>query len=423
MVETRTAVEPGKLRELPTLKLEGLGTGNSIDNIQHQMRTVQITQSIYSPYVSTRIGIVDAVAMHEKLLPVLGEEKFTMSGTDSGGRTIAAESYVHTMGDMAVHENRRGLTYVLIGESEWMQNNFRDKVRKTFHDMSYPDMASAIASEYLQKSLDDVDSSPKIQKDYFCLNLSPIQQINVFAKRCWDVSGSSDSFYQLFARMSQGKEELVLKNIRKLLEEGPVWTFYLTQHMDNEKEIERMQVQGQPVSRITGISKSNNNNSQNLTFAGYDSRGFQQVDVYKRNVIEVENTSSRPSYLGGSELQTSSYRGSHMSAQVTPHVRTRYETVDTTPQYFHETLYKNMYSQPLINSLTQKDITIETHGNALIKAGDVVKIEEPRIDGFDEREKSERYSGNYVVTNKVDTIGNDGTFTSKLTLSRESDTL
>ena len=75
MVETRTAVEPGKLRELPTLKLEGLGTGNSIDNIQHQMRTVQMTQSIYSPYVSTRIGIVDAVAMHEKLLPVLGEEK------------------------------------------------------------------------------------------------------------------------------------------------------------------------------------------------------------------------------------------------------------------------------------------------------------------------------------------------------------
>ena len=147
----RSAIEPGKLREMPTLSLTGLGTGNRADNIHHLMRAVSISQSIYLPYVQTRLTLNDGAALHEKILPVLGEERLKINMTDSGGRTMDVRSYMHTSSDQVPYQNHRSLVYIMQGVNYWYHNNLRDKVRKTFHDMTYTDMISAIASEYLEK--------------------------------------------------------------------------------------------------------------------------------------------------------------------------------------------------------------------------------------------------------------------------------
>lgn len=414
----RSAIEPGKLREMPTLSLAGLGTGNTADNIHHLMRAVSISQSIYLPYVQTRLTLNDGAALHEKILPVLGEERLRINMTDSGGRTMDVRSYMHTSSDQVPYQNHRSLVYIMQGVNYWYHNNLRDKVRKTFHDMSYTDMISAIASEYLKKSLDDVHPSIGTQKDYFCPCLSPVQLIELMAKRA-DVSGPT--FYRLYAKQTDSGEELNFHDIAQLAEYSTKWTFWYGEAIDESREVERQQVSGARQSRVISMQKVNNNNTHDLTLAGYASRGYDKIDIYRRNVIQKQDKGSRTSYLGDKELQTGSFVRKEMESQITPHVRNRFQAFDDTPQYTHEALEKHLSSQPLTNSLTQKDIVIESHGNFLVGVGDVVEYKEPRVDGYNEREESKRYSGKYIVTNKTDTISRDGTHISKFVLSRESD--
>lgn len=419
-VSNRSAIEPGKLRDLPVLRLNALGGTKSVNNFHHLMRGLSITQSIYVPYVQTRLTVLDGAGLNETYLPILGEEELEFSITDSGGRTLNGSSYMYTLSEQIPYQNHRSLSYIMQGASSWYHNNLRDKVRKTFHDMSYTDMAAAIASEYLGKPFDSVHGSEDMQKDYFCPCLSPVQLIELMAKRA--MQGNRPAFYRLYAKQtSGGGEELMFHNIDVLTSEGPKWTFFYGEPVDEAREAERRQVSGMNQSRVISMQRANNNNTHDLTLAGYASRGYDQLDIYRRNVIQESYNFGRTSNLASEELQTNSFVKRHMESRITPHVRNRFQVYDDTEQYRHRALDKHLFSQPLINSLTQRDIVIESHGNFQVGVGDVVQYEEPRIDGYNERERSERYSGKYLITSKTDTISRDGTHISKFVLSRESD--
>ena len=421
---TVNALEPHKLRDWSTLDLQSLSSGGTITQLHHLLRSVTVQQSVYNPTVRTEFALQDGRQVFDKLLPVQGEEVMLMGLVDSGGRSADLVSHMYTMTDMITSHNGTMNTYGLVGQSLWMQENYREKVRKTFKDMKYSDMIVSLCNDYLGESPKSVDTSTFEQKRFFCPQLSPLQVIDILLKRAHD---NNPGFWVLHGAWSTGiGQHLRLSNLYNNLQQGPKWTFRIGDGARFSDTIDGEQIEGKPTSRVTSWSYTNMHNAHDLTHAGFESRQYDKIDIFTRNYIQVEDKGNRPTYLSDSPIHTGAFRGSHMQPKFNPNQRTRFQMVDT--DYYRgidntDTLDKSIMSMPLQSSLTQKDLTIITAGNLLVQAGDVVEVLHAEVHALDEdRAESKRLSGNYLVTSKTDTFTNTNEHFSKLVLSRESHT-
>ena len=175
---TVNALEPHKLRDWSTLDLQSLSSGGTITQLHHLLRSVTVQQSVYNPYLQTEFALQDGRQVFDKLLPVQGEEAMLLGLTDSGGRTGTLTSHMYTMTDMVTSHNGMINTYGLIGQSLWMQENYREKVRKTFLDQKYSDMIVTLCNDYLGVTPKSVDVSTYVQRRFYCPQLSPLQVID-----------------------------------------------------------------------------------------------------------------------------------------------------------------------------------------------------------------------------------------------------
>ena len=409
-----SGIEPKKLRSFNQLKLEGLGTGQSMEP-WHQFRGLVIEQSIYSPYIRTSLVLHDAASIFDTRLPILGEEKLSLKFEDASGKKVKLDSYITNVSPIEYHEGRKMVGYILEGKSEWAINNPRDKCRYTYEDTPYQDIASDVASKYLSKPFDSVDPTIEPPVRYYLQNLTPFQTLELLARKSWD---GGPSLFTTHARLKDGKEEFHYKNVYKLWEQGPSWKFWVTDAVDEKRELDVRFTNGTKEARVEAIERTNSFNSTDLTLSGYDSRSYQHLDLYNKHITEVVDTGNRSSFAG-KELQTEAFRSKYMSPQVTPENRRLYTMTDTQ---YNEDKYRDKFvmSQPFIQAMGQNEITLQTYGISDLNVGDTCDLQEVRIDGYEQRKLSKRYSGKWLITHKKDSIGFDMSYVSKFVLSRES---
>lgn len=414
-------LEPHKLRGFPVMTLRGLGNGKVQKELHHLMRFISVQQSVYSPAIRTEFALADGREVFNKEVGIYGEEALTIKMSDSGNRSAKLDSHMYTMSDVFTSYNGMINTYALQGASFLMQENYRDKVRKTFKDQKYSDMASSLASEYLGKSFDVLDSTQYLQKRFYCPQLSPLQLMQLFCKRASD---GQEGFWTVFSSWNQEGEKFHFANLANNMQKGPVWEFRIGDGARASETIDQEQIDGAAKSRVTSWSYSNMHNSHDVTHAGYWTRQYDKIDMRNRAFYQKEDKGSRTNFLADSPLHTSSFMSQYMEPKVNPNNRTRFQIVDTAPQRgidATDSLDKSLVSMPILNSLTQKDLVIITSGNLKVKAGDVVEVKQAEIHAMDEsRSESKRLSGRYLVTSKIDTFTNTSEHFSKFTLSRDS---
>lgn len=411
---TASGVEPKKLRNFNKLRITGLGTGSTIEP-WHQFRALQIEQSVYSPYIRTSIVLNDSASIFETRMPILGEEKLSFSYTDANGKSVSLDSYITNVSPVKYYEGRKMVGYILEGKSEWAVNNPRDKCRETYTETPYESIASDVASKYLSKPFDSVDSTSTPPVRYYLQNLTPFQTLELLARKAWD---GGPSMFTAHGRIKDGKEEFHFKNLYKSWSQGEKFTFFITDAIDEKRLLDVEFVNGSPKARIEAIERTNQFNATDMILAGFDSRAYLHVDLFNKNVTEKVNNSSRSSFAG-KELHTSAFRSSYMSPQVKPENRRLFTATDTVN---NEDLYREKFlvSQPFIHAMGQNEITIQTYGVSDLNVGDTCRLEEIRIDGYEQRKKSTRYTGKWLVTHKKDSIGFDMSYVSKFVLTRES---
>lgn len=414
-VSTVSAIEPTKIQEFNKLTLEGLGTG-AIADFHHLFRGLVVDTSLYRPYVKTKVVIEDAASLFETRLPILGEEKLTYTFLDANQSQQTGESYITNVSPVKVYEGRKMVGYILEGKSEQAINNVRGTCRETYSGTNYSDIAQDVASRWLKKPFDNVDATIKPPEYYYLQNMTPFQTLDILKRMSW---AGYESYYTAYATFESGQERFNYQNIFNLMKKSAKYRFFVTDAMDEAKELEEMFVRGVPATRVLGIDRTNQFNTPDVIMSGWDSRTYQHVDIVHKNVTEVRNKASRPTVLAGKELYTGSYRGKYMSPIVNDEVRRlfNFTEVPLNDNYYRD---KFLDSQPLIHALGQNEITIVTAGTTKVNVGEVVKMKTVKIDGYDLREDSVRYGEDWIITRKVDTIGFDNSFMSRFVLSRES---
>ena len=409
-------------------------TGRNSINIVSQVLELNMFESIFSPVIKAELLVSDAIGLFVNF-PLTGEELVKVSYTTTQDNETRQEIMViESVTDIMVANDNRSMIYklTLVSLEAWanarrnVQKAYRGNITdavKSIYDEFIVDPLKNVAGSLARKSFNSTLSVEQ-QKLIVIPNLKPFAAIKMLAGLINPRSKESVSytFYQnkngyhfktlqdMFARGRTGQARLFAKRngyryISNEIEDSD--------RMSNDNRI------------VTAITYNRRHSTLDKISTGYFQNKLFEINMAQKAYFVTETRAAESTNIERNKLNTEVYQN------LTPIENS--EEAGNRVRYFISNYKENDLSFPVSEkrerwgldliahiALSQIDITVTIPGDTKLNAGELFYMEVPKVQGFNVNDEDPLISGYFLITEKRDTINQNGDFSTSLRLQKDS---
>lgn len=420
-------------------------SGTSSINLKNRMSIipqvveVNMFESIFSPVIRAELLINDSIGLFVNF-PLTGEEIIKVSYKAPDGNIRTNWMIIEKISDIAISDDSRTMVYVMSCISIEAWQNARTNVQKALN---------ATAATAIETLFEDYISTPIRQTFPFIgnrddntfynfapagadsqvwviPNISPFHAINMLSKKI--ISNNDKSYSYIFYQNRYGYN---LRSIQDMFDKDNSNGFR-SKATENKYKYMSNEVDD-------GDSKLNNDNrivtaisfNKRLSSLEKISMGYFQNKLFEINPAQKayniweEETPDKATFLETNILDTQAHKnavpiqGDEEQANMVRYtINNRSENdIDQPVEQTRNRWGKDVISQI---AMSQVDITVTIPADNNFAVGELFYMETPVVHGFNRNEEDELISGLYIITQKRDTIIQDGTMSTNLTLQKDS---
>jgi len=410
--------------------------GNSV-NILAQTVEVNIFESIFSPVIRGELVIQDAIGLFTNF-PLTGEEIVSITYVTDVDERRSELMVIESIDSISISDDNRTATYIIKTVSIEAWANARRTVQKAYNKIS-AEAVYKIFKEYIETPLKDLlPKSYKVKpfiatpanetaKLWVIPNLKPFAAINMIAKYAEPVSDESYSyiFYQnkyayhyetlqdMFDRTrTVAKRKIALENGYKYISDE----IETSEKMSNENRL------------VTAITFNKRHSTLQKIGLGYFQNKLFEINMSQKATHITEWKADDVDGIEKHKLNTLEYRKLSVPIQDAENKeyanRVQYTICNQLENdlSFPVSQKRERWGKDLIEriALSQIDLTVTIPGDPKLSVGDLFHLELAEAHGFNLNNEDELISGFFIITEKRDTINQNGIFSTSLRIQKDS---
>jgi len=379
--------------------------------ILNQIQSIDIYESIFTPYITADVNIVDGDSMKENL-NLSGGEDFTIQFLGYGNDIPLTYNFKLTeIGAAIVADNLRSKTMTLrMYSSEYLTSSAKtiSKSYNTSAEGIIKDIIGNVLGSKKKISVEPTKDLPVTVIPY----LSPLTAISLVRQR---VSSTVDTGSPLL--FFENQKGFFFTTVHSILNKNgagasEVQTFFQKEGISSNVKGSQGTISDINAHKLfANYTVKTPVNTQYLLERGGVNTAISEFDLntktYRRRVFTnsaLNNTDSKDSKKSPlTDTLLNEYGKFVNKAFLVPFAKYK-DTDNSTQNYVYETLAEK-YSYTSL--LSQQKTYIDIPGNTKIMAGSIVQLSIPRHDSsFDNKDKNEYESGRYMVSSVRHSISN-----------------
>jgi hypothetical protein len=420
-----------------TLYKFGPGFLNFQDNVNITPQVIELNlyESIFAPVLRAELVMNDAIGLFTNF-PLTGEEVVKITYEDAKDNFSRTEWFVvESVEDIQISDDNRVASYIinLVSFEAWA--NSRRTVQRAYRG-NLTDAATDIFKEFIEDEIKKLTLnnivkpltiSPSSETDRIMIipNLKPFAAIKFISKL---IVSSTDDLSYMFYQNSKGYylrslEDIFLSNRTaaarlEAKENGYKYTSDELINNDNYSNEGRL---------ITNINFNRRHGTLQKIDLGYFQNKYVEINIAQKGYKITETKVEDVEHISPNKFNTTYYMNTTPVQNATDKEysnRTKY--VVTTDKEgdisFPVSELRDRWGKELIEqlALSQVDLTVTMEGDTSLNVGELFYVEIPEAHGFNKNEEDDLISGYYIITEKRDSILQDGTFTTSLRIQKDS---
>lgn len=404
-------------------------------SLMPQFVEIQLFQSLFRGIIEAELIINDPISLTSNY-PVVGEEKITITyqeTSDDTNDSRATTSFYNTLiqndtshsrtgaekiptlkftvqscKQMYPDDKARSSVYCLYLKSDVFAENMKNNIMKAFNK-PYNESVQDILKDYLK-----VDSS-RINPGNFepCKgqvltvvpNMLPLPTIMWFAQRA--VANNTAHYNYMFYETVYGFN---FKTLQQMIDDGKKNTnkksFIYFSNVLRDSNLTAQQQKSIQQSTVTAISFDKRYDTTAKVKSGYFSNEFFEVDVFNKTIKTTPTqlpTTVANGAIATQAINTPDYIKYQQTPSTNPGTQTRVRYIirqnggddPNMPSFWADKFGPGVIA---MSGLSQIRITISVPGDTRIVPGDVINLELPEFQGFNNVANDPYISGDYIIT-------------------------
>lgn len=407
---------------------------NSI-NILPQVIEVSIFESIFSPVLRAELSIFDSIGLFVNF-PFTGEEIIRIEYRTYDDKIRSEIMVIESITDLTVANDNRNTIYVINAISLEAWQNARIRVQKAFNGIS-ADAVKLIYDEYIVTPLVEIipEYKPKVistfpvdeeSKLIIVPNLKPFAAINLIAEFAEPIN--KDSFSFMFYQDSRGYNFKTLQNMFEETRKGSARArAYKNKYRYRSDDIE-IKDEDDYAKIVTSLTFNRRHSTLDKIHKGYFQNKLFEINMAQKSFFITERKASDvTNTIEKNKLNTQKYldivpleggNNDEMSNHTMYYINNQKEN----DQSFPISQKRERWGRDLIAhvAMSQIDITLTIQGDTQLNVGELFYLEVAESHGFNSNNDDDLISGYFLITEKRDTVTNNGTYTTSLRIQKDS---
>jgi hypothetical protein len=402
-------------------------------NIISQVIELNVFESIFSPVIRAEIVVGDAIGLITNF-PVSGEEIVKIVYTTARDEVRDELMIVERVEDITASDDNRFTSYILRCVSLEAWSNSRRNVQKAYKGTSV-EMVRDIFNEFIKEPLSPITNDANIKpiiasgsdEDPFLFvvpNIKPFAAINMISK--YAPTRGLDTFSYMFYQDKDAYHYKTLQDMFIEVRSGAARRAafrnsyrYVSDELSHNEEY-------QNDSRlVTNLEFNRRLSTLNKIDLGYLQNKYFEINPAQKAYFVTERRADDIKYIEPNTLNTIQYKNltpienDEESANRVKYVVNNFRENDiSTPiEGFRERWGRDVIAHI---AMSQIDLTVTIPGDPKINAGELFHLDIPKIHGFNDNEEDDLISGFFLITEKRDTITQDGSFATSIRIQKDS---
>lgn len=426
-------------------------------SIMPQFVEIDVFQSLFRGIIEAQLVINDPISLHTNY-PIVGEEKIVITyqeTTDDLNDSRASTSFYNSLVQNDTAHSRTGAEkiptlkftvqsckqmypddkaranfYVLNLKSDVFAENMKNNIMKAFNK-SYDQSVQDILKDYLK-----VDSS-RVNPGNFepCKgtvltvvpNMLPLPTIMMFTQRA--VANNTNHYNYMFFETLYGFN---FKTLQQLIDDGKKnknkKSYIYFSNVLRDGNLSSQQQKSITQSTVSSISFDKRYDTTSKVKSGFFENEYFEIDLLNLTVKSTPTqlpTTVHPGSIADQAINTPDYIKYQQSNNSMPGTksRVRYVTTHGGGDFpGQQNFFADKFGNGVIamSALSQIRLTIAVPGDTRVIPGDVINLELPEFQGFNNVANDPYASGDYIVTDMKHKITSGMDHVMVLSLARDS---